>query len=201
MGKWRCVLLMVISILVFMPPNGQAAGFTKEAIDFEARSLLNQMEITRDVNFKLKNRLSAALSNDAALNEAMKASGVHAVFTYACGEGGIVFKYMGGDGLISFVNGRKAAPFTLKGWSAGAMIGGSAQWGIGLVIGEADENDFGGAYRGGLRGATAWEAATKNMLFLRSAKEKKYHELYIISTSRGLSAGVGGTIMQLTPDW
>lgn len=187
-------------VLTFLSPDCFAVGFTRDAIEFEAKSLLNRMEITRDVSYKLKNRLSAALK-DPVLGQVIDSRGVSAVFTYACGEGGVVVKFMGGDGLISFIGGRKAAPISLKSWSAGAMIGGSAQWGIGLVIGKADENAFGGNYKGGLRTATAWESATTGMLFLRSTKETDYHEIYFISAGRGLSAGIGGVIMRITPEW
>ncbi len=195
-----CFLLPMIIVLPFLSSDCIAAGFTKEAIDTEARSLLNRMEISRDVSYKLKNKLRTALK-DPALNEAINAKGVGAIFTYACGEGGIVVKYMEGDGLISFIGGRKAAPISLKSLNAGAMIGGSEQWGIGLVIGGADENDFGGYYKGRLRGATAWEAETADMLYLTRIKGESRQEIYIISTARGLSAGVGGAIMSISPDW
>jgi hypothetical protein len=200
MRKLIIFLLSVVIVISFLPADSFAAGFTREAIEFEARSLMNRMEISRDVSYKLKNRLSAALK-DTTLSEVINSKGVDAVFAYACGEGGVVIKYMGGDGLISFIGGRKAAAISLKSWSIGAMIGGSAQWGIGLVIGRADENDFGGDYKGGVKAATAWESATTGMLFLRHNQGESDHDLYIISTGRGLSAGVGGIIMSITPGW
>jgi len=200
MRKLMLFLLPMIGVLSFLSSDCIAAGFTREAIDAEVRSLLNRMEISRDVSYKLKNKLSAALK-DLPLNEGINAKGVGAIFTYACAEGGIVVKYTEGEGLISFTGGRKAAPISLKSLGAGAMIGGSEQWGIGLVIGGADENDFGGYYKGGLRGATALESTTMTVLYLTRIKGESPQEIYIISTARGLSAGVGGAIMSITPGW
>ncbi|MBN1381788.1 MAG: hypothetical protein JXA41_08950 [Deltaproteobacteria bacterium] len=186
--------------LAGMSHNGFAAGFTKEAVEFEARSLVNRMEITRDMGYKLKIRLAQAL-NDPSLQEIVDSKGVGAVFAYAAGEGGLVLKYMEGDGLISFADGLKAVPISLKSWSVGAMIGGSAQWGIGLVIGPVDEKDFGGGYKGGTRTATAWEAATRSMLYVSRTVDEQTQEIYIITTGRGFSAGVGGVVMSITPVW
>jgi hypothetical protein len=193
-------LLFLIIVLFSLTTDGDAAGFTKEAVEFEARYLMNRMEITRDVSFKLKNRLSMALQ-DGALSEAIGKHGVGAVFVYACGEGSILVRYMGGDGLISFIDGRRASPITLSSWGIGAMIGGSAQWGIGLMIGRVDENGFGGRYKGGVRSATAWGAATGALLYLSRTGEKDIEEIYIISASRGFTAGVGGVVMNLVPAW
>jgi hypothetical protein len=177
-----------------------AAGFTKEAIEFEARSLMNRMEITRDVSYELKKRLKTALE-DSALSEVIAANGVGAVFAYSSGEGGVFVKYMEGDGLISFIGGRQAAPVLLRSLGVGAMIGGSAQWGIGLVIGRVDEQDFGGRYKGGVRTATAWEAATKAIMYFSRTRGEETQEIYVISTGWGLSADIGGVIMSITPSW
>jgi hypothetical protein len=161
---------------------------------------MNRLEITRDVSYELKKRLKAALE-DPALGEVIAARGVGAVFAYAAGEGGVLVKYMEGDGLVSFSGGRQAAPFSLRSLGIGAMIGGSAQWGIGLVIGRVDEQDFGGRYRGGVRTATAGEAATRAMMYLSRPEEEETREIYVISTGRGLSADVGGVIISITPSW
>ena len=197
----RFFLILILVIILHVPASPCfAAGFTKEAIEFEARSLMNRIEITRDVSYRLKNRLSAALK-DSSLSETIAARGVGAVFVYAAGEGGILIKYMGGDGLVSFDGGRQAAPFDLGCLSFGMMIGGSAQWGIGLVIGRADEKSFGGWYKGGTRTATAWEAATGAILYVSRTMEDRLEEIYIVTTGRGLSAGLGSVNMNIAPAW
>jgi hypothetical protein len=200
MNKLIRFLLPMIIALQIPTLSCFAAGFTKEAIDFEARSLMNRMEITRDVSFNLKNRLSTAL-NDSTLSEVIKSRGVGGVFVYAAGEGAVLVRYMGGDGLISFAEGRKAAPIRLECWGIGAMIGGSAQWGIGLMIGRPDEKTFSGHYRGGLRTATAWEAATRALLYLSRPNGENYDEIYVVTMGRGLSAGVGGVSMNIIAAW
>ncbi len=198
----RLIILYIGMALAisFLCADCFAAGFTREAIEFEARSLMNRMEITRDVSYKLTKRLSAALE-DSALSKTIDARGVGAVFAYAAGEGGVFVNYMEGDGLISFIGARQIGPVSLNSWGIGAMIGGSAQWGIGLVIGRVDEENFGGRYKGGVRTATAWEAATRAIMYFSRTKGEETQEIYIISTGRGLSAGVGGVIMSITPAW
>ncbi len=110
MPSKKCSLIIfAILTIFFISSNCLAAVLKKEAVEFEARSLMNRMEITRDVSYKLKNRLNAALK-DGPLSEIIAKKGVGAVFTYACGEGGVFVKYMSGDGLISFSQGRQAAP-------------------------------------------------------------------------------------------
>jgi hypothetical protein len=161
---------------------------------------MNRMEITRDVSYKLTKRLNTALK-DSALGETIDAKGVGAVFAYASGEGGVFVNYMRGDGLISFIGGRQAAPVSLNSLGVGAMIGGSAQWGIGMMIGRVDEEDLGGYYKGGVRTATMWEAATRTIMYFSRTKGEETQEIYIISTGRGLSAGVGGVIMNIIPAW
>jgi hypothetical protein len=187
-------------VISFLSADCFAAGFTRDAIEFEARLLMNRMEITRDVSYELKTRLKTVLE-DPALSEVIDGRGVGAVFAYSSGEGGVFVKYMEGDGLISFVGGRQAAPVLLSSLGVGAMIGGSAQWGIGLVIGRVDEENFGGRYKGGVRNATAWEVATRAIMYFSRTYGEETQEIYIVSTGRGLSAGVGGVIMSITPAW
>ncbi|MHB8092404.1 MAG: hypothetical protein ACYDH8_12545 [Syntrophales bacterium] len=190
----------MILVISFLSADCFAAGFTREAIEFEARLLMNRMEITRDVSYELKKRLKTELE-DTALSNVIDSMGVGAVFAYSSGEGGIFVKYMAGDGLISFVGGRQAAPVLLNSLGVGAMIGGSAQWGIGLVIGRVDEENFGGRYKGGVRTATAWEVATGAISYFSRTNGEETKEIYVISTGRGFSAGVGGVIMSITPAW
>lgn len=199
----RRSLFFCIAAAVMLALNatcGMAGCLKKETIDFEARLLMNRMEITRDVSSKLKTRLNAAL-NEGPLSELIAKKGAGAVFVYACGEGGLFVKYMSGNGLISFAGGRQAAPFFVDSWGIGAMIGGSAQWGVGILIGPADESNFSGRYKGGIRSATAWEAATRAYLYLSRQEEKDIREIYVITTGRGLTAGVGGVMFDITPAW
>lgn len=192
--------IFFIIIILLIPGYSCGAGFTGQEIEFETRSLVNKMEISRDISYKLKNRLSAALK-DPVINEAVNSWGVDAVFVFSSGEGGVLIKYRAGEGLVSFFDGRKACPIYIKSWSIGALIGGAAQWGVGLVVGRADEGDFGGYYKGALRSATALEAATTGIQYYSRPRGGGRHEIYLITTGRGLSAGVGGELINIIPGW
>jgi hypothetical protein len=193
-------LLNIILIITFFPASGFAGGFTQGAIESEAKALMNKMQIPRDVAYTLKSKLRAALE-EPILSHAVQSKGVDAVMVYRSGEGGMVVKFMKGEGLVSFNGGRKAVPIFFKSWSIGAMIGGSAQWGIGLITGLANEGDFGGNYQGAVKSATAVEFTTAGMVILTHAGSKSEHSIYLISSGRGLSAGVGNEIMTIIPDW
>jgi len=129
---------------------------------------------------------------------------VMAVFVYRAGEGGLLVKFMKGEGLITFRSGRKAANIDLKSWSAGAQAGGSAVWGVGLVMGLKHPNHFGGDYRGKVQTATAGDktAQSGTLLSLDDDNQgRKAHDILLIMAAAGLSAGVGGAKMTITPGW
>ena len=127
-----------------------------------------------------------------------------AVFTYMAGEGGLVVKFMNGEGLISFKDGRQAAPIYIKSWSAGMQAGGSALYGAGVVMGMSNEADFGGDYTGGFTKAIAGDEATPNGNLLSKNDPVtgfSDHLIYMAASARGFYAGVGGAKTTITPGW
>lgn len=128
---------------------------------------------------------------------------VRAVFVYNAGEGGFVVKFMKGSGLIRFMDRPKPVDLYINSWSAGAMIGGSAVWGIGLVMGLKDVRHFGGDYSGAMQNATAADSGVRNALVLSLSSESdsaKSHDVCMVFASRGLSAGVGGGHVSIVAD-
>lgn len=125
---------------------------------------------------------------------------VKGMFVYSAGEGGFIVKFMNGDGYASFAGSKVGGKIHVKAWSAGAQVGGSASWGVGLIMGLKRVSHFGGEYQGTVKGATAGDAASRGAVVLRKDGERA-HEVALITVGRGLSAGVGGAKLTITPDW
>ncbi|MGB5746794.1 MAG: hypothetical protein WBM69_07430 [Desulfobacterales bacterium] len=181
--------------------SAAAAEYSKQEIINLTNYLALQREMPPEKTRWLINALKASY-DDPWFKAQIKKQPVRGVFVYSSGEGGFVVKYMKGDGLASFKNGRQKGTIFLSSWSAGAIIGGAATWALGLVMGLQKESDFGGDYTGKLLQATAADETAPKAMHLTSQKEgKATHELYILVSSRGLTADAGGTKLNITPNW
>ena len=181
--------------------SAAAAEYSQQEVINLTNYLALQKEMPPEKTRWLINALKASY-DDPWFKAQIKKQPVRGVFVYSSGEGGFVVKYMKGDGLASFKNGRQKGTIFLSSWSAGAIIGGAATWAVGLVMGLQKESDFGGDYTGKLLQATAADETAPSAMHLTSQKEgKPPHELYILVSSRGLTADAGGTKLNITPDW
>jgi hypothetical protein len=181
--------------------SAAAAEYSRQEVINLTNYLALQKEMPPEKVRSLINALKASY-DDPWFKAQIKKQPVRGVFVYSSGEGGFVVKYMKGDGLASFKNGRRKGTIFLSSWSAGAIIGGAATWAVGLVMGLQKESDFGGDYTGKLLQATAADETVPSAIHLTSQKEgTATHELYILVSSRGLTADAGGTKLNITPDW
>jgi hypothetical protein len=197
MTTWS--LLFFLGIGIAAP--AAAADYSQQEVITRTRYLANQKQMPPEKIRWLINALKASYG-DPWFKEQIKKQPVRAVMVYSSGEGGFVVKYMKGDGRISFKNGRQNGTIFLSSWSAGAIIGGAATWAVGLVMGLQKESDFGGDYSGKLLQAAAADETAPNAMHLSSGKEgNAFHSLYILVSSRGLTADAGGTKLTITPDW
>ena len=193
--------LVLFLIGVVFSTSAAAAQYSKQAVINKAKSLAQKKEMPPEKIRWLINALQASY-DDPWFKTLIKKQPVRGVFVYSSGEGGFVVKYMKGDGLASFKNGRQNGMIYLSSWSAGAIIGGAATWAVGLVMGLQNQSDFGGDYTGKLLQATAADETAPNAMYLSSRKEgQASHSLYILVSSRGLTADAGGTKLNITPDW
>jgi len=200
-----CRRLTTWFVLLFMgigfSTSVAAAQYSKQEVINTTKYLAHKKEMPPEKIRWLINALEASYA-DPWFKALIKKQPVRGVFVYSSGEGGFVIKYMKGDGLASFKNGRQNGTIYLSSWSAGAIIGGAATWAVGLVMGLQNQSDFGGDYTGKLLQATAADETAPNALHLTSSKEgKASHALYILVSSRGLTADAGGTKLNITPDW
>ena len=201
MHKRWTIWSLVICLGIGLSTTAAAGEYSKQAVITKTKYLALQKEMPPEKIRWLINALKASY-DDPWFEAQIKKQPVRAVMVYSSGEGGFVVKYMKGDGRISFKNGRQNGTIFLSSWSAGAIIGGSATWAVGLVMGLQKESDFGGDYTGKLLQATAADETAPNAMYLSSGKEgNAFHSLYILVSSRGLTADAGGTKLNITPDW
>ena len=199
----RPLLTWMVLVLtgVFFTTGAVAAQYSKQEILGQTAALARQQQMPPEKSRRMINELEAFFQ-DPWFQAQIQKQPVRAVFVYGAGGGGFVVKFMKGEGLVSFKNGRQAAKIYVQGWSGGAVIGGSMEWAIGLVMGLRSEADFGGDYVGNLRQATAGEETAASGMFLKSQKQAPAsHALYILVSSRGLSAEAGQIRLKVTPGW
>ncbi|MGI5863526.1 MAG: hypothetical protein ACOX6T_15930 [Myxococcales bacterium] len=177
-------------------------GYTEEEIVTLVRSLGKKQSIPADKLSDLVSGLRKSLET-ADFARHVKKYPVRGVLVFEGGEGGLLVKFMKASGLLSFKGGRQAAEVSLRTWSAGAQAGGSALWGVALVMGLNSEAHFGGDYSGKLITATAGDETTNRalLLSLKDGKGKRAHDLWVVTAGRGLSAGAGGAKMTISPRW
>jgi hypothetical protein len=187
--------LAVLSVCLAAGPS--AAAYGPKEILAEVKALTQKMEMDEELSRELYRKVEATL-DDPALPDAVRQARVNAVMVYKAVEAGFVVKFMKGNGFISFEGGRQSGPVSLRSWSAGAQVGGSAQWGAGLVLDIESEADFGGDYKGETKGATTGDTTSKGGILLA---DDKGHKIFFITTGRGMSAGIGGAKLTITPDW
>lgn len=198
LSTWSVIFLFGIGLAT----SAAAAEYSKQEVLSKTKYLAHQKQMPPEKIRWLINALKAAY-NDPWFKQQIKIQPVRGVMVYSSGEGGFVVKYMKGDGRVSFKNGRQNGTVFLSSWSAGAIIGGAASWAVGLVMGLQKESDFGGDYTGKLLQAAAADETAPTALYLTSRKESRQasHSLYILVSSRGLTADAGGTKLKITPDW
>ena len=196
------VTWMVIFLSGFFFATAAMAGqYSEQEIFAQISSLARKRQCPPEKTRQMVEGLKASF-RDAWFQAQVKKQPVRGVFVYNAGGGGFIVKYMKGAGLVSFKNGRQAAKIYVQGWSGGAVIGGSMEWAVGLVMGLSSEADFGGDYVGNLRQATAGDQTAASGIFFKSQQPAPAsHALYVVTASRGLSAEAGQIRLQITPGW
>jgi len=179
-------------------PGMAAGGYSRDEVQALLASLGAKHEMSKQKLQDLSKALAKAMDG-SDFKRLTATRPVRAVFVYQGAEGGLVVKFMSGQGLVSFKGGRQAAKLSLRSLSAGAQIGGSAMWGVALMLGLEREADLGGDYTGAITGATAVDETAQHPLVL--TQEGKPQVLWLVNAGRGLSAGAGGVKLTVTPDW
>lgn len=181
----------------------RTGGYNNSQIVKTFNTLAEELEVPDKEREVLKKQLRKKFAS-GLYQQTVKHRAVKAVFVYKATEGGLLVSFMKGRGLITFNKGLRAAPIMLESWSAGALAGGSTQWGIGLVMGLRDPDHFGGEYSGDVSAAAAPDTRRSSevlLSFSRDRRGERSHDVLLITVAKGLSAGVAVTKLTIKPRW
>lgn len=193
------VMLAVCTTLVTMLPAASAGeGWSDDEVLAAAAALARQLAMPDDKRDTAKARLSAVM-RDARWRANYAALPVRGVFAYQMGEGGVIVKVKKGKGLLRWAGEHGTTTLQLKSVTVGAQIGGSSEWGFGLVLGIGNPQLFGGDYDGSTVSATMGGAGTNMMeLTRKNAAGPAFHKVYLVGASSGASANAGGGKLTIT---
>jgi hypothetical protein len=194
MSRSRVVALaggLAVATLAAAP--AARADWSAEQIEKIARELGERIGTPVDKAQPAMDRLHEKLTDEGL------ASRVAAVVAYQMGEGGLIVKVKKGKGAVRFRRGGDAG-LTLKSVSVGANVGGSSEWGVGVVVDLQKDAAFGGKYKGKMTGATAGDAsvAVNDLHRSDTADPTAAHRLILIGSASGLSANAGEAELTIT---
>jgi len=179
-----------VALLAFAPTDARAEGMSAKEVAATAHRLAERLGMPQDKRALVERRL-AALMEDARFRSKYGTTPIRGVLAYQMGEGGLVVKVKKGHGLARLEGEAGDEKLVFKSVTVGAQIGGSSEWGLGLVLGLTSPRIFGGDYSGGTVGATMAESGT-GMMELTSKQAMDGHKVYLIGTATGASANAGG---------
>lgn len=165
----------------------EGARFTVDQVRAQADTLTKQMEFPAVRRAEIEQRLDDVLGHDE-LRATLERRGIGAVGAYRLGEGGAVVKVTDGDGILALPGSETTRKFAFKSTSFGAVVGGSAGWGVVLFVGLDGADEAAGKYRGSVKGATALDESSGVSKF---DHETAGHSIYFVGTATGLSANAG----------
>jgi hypothetical protein len=181
---------LALALLASSPTVAHAGGGASKELVATASRLAQELGMPPDKRALIERRL-AALLEEPRFHAKYAGAPIRGVLAYQMGEGGMIVKVKKGHGLVHLDGEAGDAKLVLKSVTVGAQIGGSSEWGVGLVIGLTSPRLFGGDYSGGTVAATIADAGT-SMMELTSKQAMDAHKVYLIGTASGASANAGG---------
>ncbi len=183
-------LAVALALTLAAATPARADGLPAKEVLATASRLARALGMPPEKRVLVERRL-AALMDDARFVAKYRTTPIRGVLAYQMGEGGFVVKVKKGRGLVRLDGDGADARLALKSVTVGAQIGGSSEWGVGLVLGLTTPRAFGGDYSGGTVAATMAESGT-GMMELTSKQAMDAHKVYLIGTASGASANAGG---------
>jgi hypothetical protein len=170
------------------------ASFDAAQIREHAATLADDLDIDRVQRSDLLARLDDLLADEDFKAESER-DPVRAVGVYHWGQGGFVVKFGRGEGRIRMASSGLEQPFVIDLRGAGAMVGGSASWGIVLALGLDTAAALEGKYAGTEASATALDETAGAV---RMKHRNRDHELWFIGVAEGLSANAGAESLRFS---
>jgi hypothetical protein len=183
----------VLALLSLPAAARPLTPYSRQEVLTTGHRLAAKIGMPEEKRVLIENRLGTVLRD---LEFQARAGGppISGVFAYQIGEGGFIVKYKSGKGVLRLRDDADDESLQLKSWAVGAMVGGSSEWGIGLVTGLEQADDLGGDYSGNNKSAAAGSAGT-GITELSSKNPHAFHKIYLVGSSSGLTANAGrGTL-------
>ncbi len=201
MQVYKLAAALILGLTLGASPalaKGKAKGYAPGEIRAIAKSLAKEIDMPANSRSVVLDRLKRLLPQRKFKRQMNKAP-VTGIFAYQMGEGGFIVKIKEGEGRIVFKAEGKHLDLAMEATTVGAQIGGSSQWGVGLVMGLFEPKEFGGKYEGENYNATA---GTKGVLTstLVPTGASVPHKVVLLGTAKGLSAGASGEWLNITVD-
>ncbi len=174
------------------------AGYTTKEVLSQGKAMAKALEMPLSERQIVLRRLES-LVKEATFKSKAKKMGIRGVFAFQMGEGGFIVKVKEGKGRIVFKGENKTLIMALDATTVGAQIGGSSQWGLGVVLGLDQPKNFGGKYQGESYNATAGNKGVLTST-LKPKDAEDYHEVVLLATAKGLSAGAAGDWINIAVD-
>jgi hypothetical protein len=183
------------------PPPPGAVHAPKNPLVAIAHELAEKLQMPPERMHKVLPKLGWALNHDQIAKD-YEGDGRVCVIAYQMGEGGFIVKTTKGKGYIQCLGATQPRSFTIKSLTFGAMIGGSSEWGVGVVLGIKDARHFGGEYKGSTRGATAGDVGISitELTLAGTPPPDRVQSLYLVGAAAGLTANAGGARLTLQLD-
>lgn len=196
---WKLVGVALVLQLGTAQAKGPLRGeFSNDEILTAAKELAQEVGMSFDKRDAVLDRLQVMLSENWTSKYGEEEGKIRGLFAYQMGEGGLLVKVKKGHGRVRFVGSREGRDIVLQSVTWGAQIGGSSEWGFGLVLGLGDDSYFGGKYDGKSIGATAATASTNTTELRRKGSDaREDHRLVLIGTAAGLSANAAGATLSI----
>ncbi len=198
------VAIVALFVVAALPSVSSAqTGYTNDEIISLIRSLGTKLEAPADKLADLTRNFKRAAADDS-FKAMINYRPIVGLVLFRAVEAGVVYKRRSGSGLALFKATGRTVEIQVSGSSLGASIGGSAEWSLGLLVDLKDPHDFGGTYAGREKVATAAGSTTTRAASLTNAdyvESGKVHDLIVIVSGRGLSAGVSNAKITITPEW
>jgi len=190
---------LLVPALVVLSAIGASAA-SKSFDDSQAVAIGDQLMLQLGMDAgkraEVHNRLQSWMQTDRV----SKVGGmpITGVFAYKIGEGGLIVKVIDGQGLVRFADIPTVRSLKMHSVTGGAQIGGSAESGVGVMVGEGTPVDFGGEYSVRAVAATAGAAAASSEELIRKGAPGGGHRVFLIGVARGLSATAAAGKLTIT---
>ena len=185
--KHAVKVIGVLALVSLPAAAGQPSPYSSKEVLTTGHRLAEKIGMPEEKRLLVENRLSTILRGPK-FQARTGGAPVFGVFAYQMGEGGLIVKVKSGKGVLRFHDEGDDASLQMKSVAVGAMVGGSSEWGIGLVTGLEAIDDFGGDYSGDTKNAAAGSAGAG---VTELASKQHFHKVYLIGSASGLTANAG----------